>query len=444
MIELLTIPALIAVLALWVAHSIFLNRRLIDSQNRYRQFFSDSPVALIVINHNYQIIEWNQSAEAIFGWHWEEALEENIIELIVPNFDKAHVKTVLQKAASEGISYSKNYNITQDNHEIFCEWRNRRLEGKSGNILCMAQDITHSQRTLDELSKRSIALESVGDAIVYTDSKGIIEFANPSFFALALTDQMNLYGTAIGTYLFKEQNTFKTIRSQFLTHNTWRGTITKSSKTGEKVLSVTITAIYRQKRLLSYIVNLHDITHISTHVDDLTYRVQHDALTGATNRTTLYDRLEHAINRSKRHKEKIALYFIDLNDFKLVNDRYGHEAGDRLLQSVAENIRVCLRNSDTVCRYGGDEFVVMIEEVKGEEHLRSIQEAIQTAITEPIYLDDKMTLYAKASIGVALYPDDAEESEALIKAADTAMYVVKKKKNLKANEPILSADNHNH
>jgi diguanylate cyclase (GGDEF)-like protein/PAS domain S-box-containing protein len=442
--EFLTIPALIAVLTLWVAHSIFLNRRLLESQSRYRQFFSDSPVALIVINRNYQIIEWNQSAEAIFGWNWNNAIGENIIELIVPNFDKAHVNNILQKASLEGVSYSKNYNITQENHEIFCEWRNRRLEGNTGDILCMAQDVTHSQKTLDELSKRSIALESVGDAIVYTDRKGIIEFANPSFFALALNEQTDLYGTPIGTYLFKDQNTFDTIRSQFAAHNTWRGTVTKNSKTGKKVLSVAITAVYRQKRLLSYIVNLHDITHITTHVDDLTYRVQHDALTGATNRATLYDRLEHAISRSKRHKEKIALYFIDLNDFKLVNDHFGHEAGDRLLQGVAENIRACLRNSDTVCRYGGDEFIIMIEEVKGEEHLRSIQDAIQTAISEPIYLDDNTTLYAKASIGVALFPDDADESEALIKAADTAMYVVKKEKNIKANEPILCVDNRNH
>lgn len=440
MFEFLTLTLLIAVLALWVAHSIFLNRRLSESQNRYKQFFSDSPVALILIDKKYHIIEWNQSAEAIFGWSTDNALGENIIELIVPNFDKAHVNNVLQKASNEGISYSKNYNVTQHSREIFCEWRNRRLDGESGDILCMAQDITLSQKTLDELSKRSSALESVGDAIVYTDSKGLIEFANPSFFALELNGHTELYGTSIGNYLFKDQHTFNTIRSQFAIHNTWRGTVTKNSKSGEKVLSVTITAIYRQKRLVSYIVNLHDITHIASHVDDLTYRVQHDPLTGATNRATLYDRLEHAISLSKRHHEKIALYFIDLNDFKLVNDRYGHEAGDRLLQNVAQNIRSCLRNSDTVCRYGGDEFIVMIEEVKGDDHLSSIQNAIQTAISEPIYLDENTTLYAKASIGVALYPDDADESEALIKAADTAMYVAKKEKNLNAREPILCVD----
>lgn len=444
MTELLALPALVIVLALWVGHSLLLNRRLIESQNRYSQFFSDSPVALVVIDANHTIIEWNQSAEAIFGWNKEEALGESILDLIVPNFDRNHVLSVLQKASEEGVSYSKNYNVTRRNDEIFCEWRNRRLDDNSKDILCMAQDITLSQKTLDELHKRSTALENAGDAIFYTDKKGIIEYANPSFFALELSDQHTLYGSHIGKYLFKERLEFNAILAQVGPNNTWRGTLPKLSASGEKVFSVTITAIYHHNRLISYVANLHDITHISSHVDDLTYRVQHDPLTGATNRTALYDRLGHAITRSKRRNEKIALYFIDLNDFKLVNDQYGHEAGDRLLQDVAHNIRSCLRNSDTVCRYGGDEFIVMIEEVKGTDHLHSILEAIQTAIGEPIPIDEHTTLYARASIGMALYPDDAESPDQLIKAADKAMYVVKIEKNLKRGKSPLCIEIHDH
>lgn len=443
LMELFAITSLIIVLALWVAHSIFLNRRLIDSRKRYWEFFSDSPVALIVIDKNYSITEWNQTAQAIFGWNVDEAAGENIIELIVPNFDKEQVSSVLQKAYLEGKSFSKNYNVTKSESEIFCEWRNHKLEGKKGEILCMAQDITLSKKALDDLNKRSAALESAGDAIFYTDNKGLIEFANPSFFTLMLNDQDHLYGTHIGKYLFKERLTFNTIFSQFSTNHTWRGTVTKESKSGEKVLSVTIKAIYHRNRLVSYVANLHDITHITSHVDALTYRVQHDPLTGATNRATLNDRLDHAISRSKRNKEKIALYFIDLNDFKLVNDRYGHEAGDRLLQNVAKNIRACLRNSDTVCRYGGDEFIVMIEEVKGEEHLQSVKDAIKAAISEPIYLDDQTDLHARASVGMALFPDHAANAEELIKAADKAMYAIKKEKHLNEPSPILCVDSHN-
>lgn len=441
--EFLAIPSLVIVLALWVIHSLILNRRLIQSQKRYHQFFNDSPVALIVIDQEYRIIEWNQTAEAIFGWESGEGLGEDILELIVPNFDKAHVVSVLQQASQEGISHSKNYNITKHGNEIFCEWRNRRLEEGDGEILCMAQDITFSQKTLDDLTKRSTALESAGDAIFYTDAKGLIEFANRNFFLLNLSDPDQVYGTHIGKYLFEDRLTFSTLIPYFQTSPTWRGTITKASSKGNKVLSVTITAIYRHSHLVSYVANLHDITQISSHIDTLTYRTKYDTLTGALNRSVMNERLTHAISLSERNGQRIALYFIDLNDFKLVNDCYGHEAGDRLLQKVSKSLLDCLRSTDTVCRYGGDEFIVILEDVKGDKHLHTIRQTIKTAIGEPILLDALTTIRARASIGVAVYPDHATDAESLIKAADMAMYEEKKKK-ISEQEPILCADNHNH
>ena len=209
-------------------------------------------------------------------------------------------------------------------------------------------------------------------------------------------------------------------------------------------MSVTVTAVYHRNRLVSYIANLHDISTIVSHVDDLPYRVQPDPLPGAVNRAAFFDRLEHAISRAKRKQEKIALYFIDLNDFKQVNDRYGHETGDQLLQNVTHNVLACLRNSDTVCRYGGDEFIVMIEEVKGDEHLHSIYDAIKTAINEPIIVDGGLILHPKASIGIALYPDDAQDPESLIKASDMAMYTIKRQKGVNESESEPCVDNRNH
>lgn len=438
--EFIAIPSLVIVLSLWVVHSIFLNRRLLQSQNRYQQFFNDSPVAHIVIDKNHKILEWNATAEIIFGWHYDEVIGEDIIDFLVPEFDKAHVQNILQKALADGLSHSKNYNITHHHKEIFCEWRNRLLEGTDGEILCMAQDITVSQKTLDDLHKRSTALEGAGDAIFYTDAKGFIEFANRSFFFLGISDPDTVYGNHIGTFLFEDRLTFSTLKSQFNAKQTWRGRITKSFDGKSKVLSVTITAIYHRSRLVSYIANLHDITALSSHVDALTHRVQYDALTGTLNRTAMNDRLSQALLRAQRNGNKIALYFIDLNDFKQINDQYGHEAGDILLRSVGQNLQACLRNTDTVCRYGGDEFIVFIEDIKGKNHLDTIRETIQIAIAEPINIEDETTIYPHASIGMALYPDDAMDEENLIRAADISMYTAKKNKHLNVPSPILFAD----
>lgn len=438
--EPLAILALIVVMGLWIIHSIILNRRLIESKSRYHQFFNDSPVALIVVDKNHQIIEWNQAAEIIFGWDADKALNQDITDFLVPIFDRTHFSTILHKAASEGMSYSKNHNVTKYRDEIFCEWRNRLLDETKGDILCMAQDITASKKTLDELNKRSTALESAGDAIFYTNDKGFIEFANRSFFLLNLGDPDEVYGTHIGSYLFKERLTFSALRSQFDAEKTWRGKVTKPSPEGEKVLSVTITAIYNRTRLISYIGNLHDITEISSHVHQLTHQAHHDPLTGATNRSAMDSRLIQAIHRAERSRTKVALFFIDLNDFKQVNDQYGHETGDKLLSGVAKNLRSGLRNSDTISRFGGDEFVIIIEDIKGQGHVDTVMRTINAAINEPITIKEGVTLKAKASIGVAIYPNDATDPDTLIKAADTSMYVAKRKKNKSLSDQKIATE----
>lgn len=174
-----------------------------------------------------------------------------------------------------------------------------------------------------------------------------------------------------------------------------------------------------------------DITELTSHVSTLTHQAFHDPLTGVTNRAVMDDRLHHAIDRAQRAGSKIVLYFIDLNDFKIINDRYGHEAGDKILIGVASALRACLRNSDTISRFGGDEFIIIVEDIEGEEHVQSVFTAIEFAISEPIALDNETSLAVNASIGMAVYPDDATDADSLIKAADVAMYLRKKTKNKK-------------
>lgn len=174
-----------------------------------------------------------------------------------------------------------------------------------------------------------------------------------------------------------------------------------------------------------------DITELTSHVTTLMHQACHDPLTGVTNRSVMDDRLHHAIDRAQRAGSKIALYFIDLNDFKLINDQYGHEAGDKILIGIASSLRAGLRNSDTISRFGGDEFIIIIEDIEGEAHLQAVLNTIESAISTPIILDDETSLITNASIGMAIYPDDATDADALIKAADISMYLQKKTKTKK-------------
>jgi diguanylate cyclase (GGDEF)-like protein len=279
---------------------------------------------------------------------------------------------------------------------------------------------------LDDLNKRSTALESSGEAILYTNHKGLIEYANHSFYALCSCTQDTILNTHIGDYFFGSVQNMNALLPQFDADNTWKGTISKNYGGIDKVFSVVITAIYSRNRLISYIAMLHDITKLSEHVHSLTHQAHHDPLTGATNRAAMDAHLIQAITHAKNTNSTVALFFIDLNDFKLVNDTHGHEAGDKLLSSVAKNLRACLRNSDIIARFGGDEFVVIIEDIKSSEHIQTVMQAIQAAINEPIHINPDLVITAKASIGIALYPEDADDAETLLKAADDSMYAAKK------------------
>jgi diguanylate cyclase (GGDEF)-like protein len=149
-----------------------------------------------------------------------------------------------------------------------------------------------------------------------------------------------------------------------------------------------------------------------------------DSLTGLPNRVLLTDRLNQMLTRAGRHKEMVALLFIDLDRFKEVNDTLGHSSGDLLLQAVAERLAVCLRTSDTVARLGGDEFVVLLDGVEERDGIVEVATKLLSAISQPIEIFDR-EIYSSGSIGISLYPCDGDNVDTLFKNADTAMYHAK-------------------
>jgi diguanylate cyclase (GGDEF)-like protein len=156
----------------------------------------------------------------------------------------------------------------------------------------------------------------------------------------------------------------------------------------------------------------------------MSYLAQHDSLTDLPNRMLLNDRLTEAIALSSRHERKLAVLFLDLDRFKHINDSLGHIVGDRLLQSVGRRLFTCVRSSDTVSRQGGDEFVVLLWEVKHAPDAAVAAEKILQALREP-HLIDQHELHITGSIGIVTYPDDGTDAETLMKKADFAMYHAK-------------------
>ncbi|MDX2221006.1 MAG: EAL domain-containing protein [Burkholderiales bacterium] len=177
-------------------------------------------------------------------------------------------------------------------------------------------------------------------------------------------------------------------------------------------------------RAVSLIGVAMNITERKLAEQRIAHMAQHDTLTGLPNRLLLKDRIAQAIFHAQRGKLKVAVMFIDLDRFKNINDSLGHEAGDRLLQTVAKRIRTCLREGDTVSRLGGDEFVIVLPEVHGSHDVSIVAAKILETLSQPYHLQGQ-DLHASASIGVALFPEDGEDADTLMRNADAAMYHAK-------------------
>ncbi len=173
--------------------------------------------------------------------------------------------------------------------------------------------------------------------------------------------------------------------------------------------------------LLAYI----DITERKNLERDIAYLASHDALTDIPNRALLMDRLSQAMARADRDSTKAAVLFVDLDNFKSVNDKMGHMIGDQVLKQMAGRMMSCLRKTDTVARFGGDEFVVLMTDVKTADDAVNMARALNRSLSEPVSHGNNEVILG-ASIGIVLYPDDAQGPEALLSLADTAMYEAKR------------------
>ncbi len=168
-----------------------------------------------------------------------------------------------------------------------------------------------------------------------------------------------------------------------------------------------------------------DVTALRQAEEKLRFLAHHDPLTQLTNRSLFNDRLESALRSARRHQGTLALLFLDINDFKKINDAYGHSAGDRILCVVARRLEGCLRDTDTAARMGGDEFTVLLTEIRSEAVSRKIDQ-ILAVMAEPLGPEFGDIRMPSCSIGVACYPADGEDADSLLNHADKEMYRIKK------------------
>ncbi len=198
-------------------------------------------------------------------------------------------------------------------------------------------------------------------------------------------------------------------------------------RNGARWLSFTAAPIHgKDGEIMGAVETLQDITHQKEYEEKLKHEATHDALTGLANRLLLHDRLQQAIGYAEREEHLLAILFIDMDNFKIVNDTLGHRAGDQLIRDAAKSITRCVRSIDTVARLGGDEFVVILFSPDNQDHVTNAVERINAELTKT-YTINGQEFYISSSIGIAMFPNDGKDADTLMMNADSAMYETKAK-----------------
>lgn len=282
----------------------------------------------------------------------------------------------------------------------------------------------------EQVSQRlQAACEQSPASIVITDAKGNIEYVNPKFEQVTGYSAAEVMGknprvlkagdmTAEGY-----QQLWETISAG----KEWHGEFHNRSKTGELFWEwASISPIKNDAgEITHYVAVKEDITERKKSEEALFFQANYDAVTSLPNRTLGFNRLETNLKQAARQRTKIAVIFLDLDQFKRVNDSLGHQMGDHLLQTIARRLQKLLRNTDTVARFGGDEFLIIIPDLQEKEAVSAIAQSLINAVRQPLQLKNE-TIIVSASLGITFYPDDSVQPEELIQQADTAMYVAKR------------------
>jgi len=271
-------------------------------------------------------------------------------------------------------------------------------------------------------------VENTADSILITDNKSKILYLNNSFLKMTgytSAELINQNASILSSDLH-EKEFYRNLFYSVVKTGHFQGEIRVKRKNLEQYTSfVTISKIINEYgNVTNYVVIARDITKQKNQEKEIHSLAFYDALTSLPNRRLFENHLHDSISRAKRHKEKVAIIFMDMDNFKVINDTYGHKVGDKFLQEVTSRIKSVIREEDTLSRIGGDEFILLIEEVNGIEDAAHAAERVIEQVRKPFDIE-KNKFFSAVSLGISIYPDDSEHYDTLLEYADKAMYHVK-------------------
>ena len=306
------------------------------------------------------------------------------------------------------------------------------LEGEYPDVDKMAHTfnefINYLALATEKIGLLAKVAERSGESILITDADHNIVFVNSAFTHITGYSEQEVLGK--NPRLLKpvthDVQHYQEMWDELIRCDSWQGEVFNRKKNGEVYPEwQSICAVRNDKGIVTNYVSIAiDISKRREAENQISKMANFDALTGLANRNLLNDRLTQEIAHAHRHQSNLAVMYLDLDNFKDINDGYGHAVGDALLTMVANRLRCSVREGDTVARQGGDEFILLLPDVGGRDAAMQVAENMLHAVASP-YVIEKQELFISVSIGIAIYPDDGTDMDMLFKNADSAMYYAK-------------------
>lgn len=427
------------------------SRELVLSEEQLRDLYENAPVSYLTIAaKDDAIIRHNRALVQLLGYDSQEVARLRASDLYADCESGASLAHRVHAQARSGCSV-KDVEMVMKRRDSSRVWVSVSMTPKTdttGDVVetrCAILDVTTRKLAEQHLRLTEKIFEDTAEAILITDANKCIVDMNDAFCAVSGYDRDELIGrTPAMLSAGRHDNEFYRRMWETLTASGhWRGELWDRRKNGEAYPSWTsISAVRNDSGTITHYVGIvSDITTIKQTEKRLEQLAHFDQLTGLANRMLFHDRLRSALTRADRHREALAVIYIDLDGFKQVNDTLGHQAGDELLKSAADALRTCVREEDTLARLGGDEFAIILGEL---ELAKPDAELVAARVVEALRLGmpfGERELRVSASVGVALYPADGQDLVSVLRNADQAMYHAKEngKDRYEFFNPVINA-----
>lgn len=378
------------------------------------------------------------SASDLLGAHWCQAIDEQDRAAIPGRWEETSEQSGpltfdVRMTTGEGRRIWARHSIASLGPNQAAGGRIHTIEDISA-IKASEQAVKVAREALSRERERArVTLESIGDAVISTDAQGLVTYLNAVAEELTGWSREAASGEPFSR-VFKVLDT-----------DTGKPVLNPAERAMESLDIVEIPANCLLLRpdgselaiedsaapildvdgeLTGAVVVFRDRKLSRENTEKMAHLARHDVLTGLCNRVAFAEHFDQAINLARRHLKQVGLLFIDLDNFKRVNDSLGHEVGDRLLKEFSEKLNACVRSTDLVSRHGGDEFVVLLSEIRRPEDAGNIARKIRAAAARPTQVNGH-ALTLELSIGISLYPEDGDDMQSLMHRADAAMYLAK-------------------